>query len=363
MYGQAATRPYTSQSSSLNQRFYHAGAASDLVNVLFSRANLTRHHKASANTPKVFDQFLQGLNHTSKLTAEDKKQKTGLAEMISSFEEGQPLTAPRLWVFSEKELENELKLQVPRKVQSYVAPATASAPAPRSQKSKETVKKMRDANTASSKVKRNQAAVDANHYVSDEMPGDDSAMFEDSIASRKRTRYSAMGGDDDGGGGGGGGGGYAQSDEPAFHLPPLPKNFIDVIDGIFQYFWGLDFGENTKISEAFFARINKMNCRDYGLANFSEASSGLATIDERLKATKELQQARLGLRAPPSVFGTQPYRSIEDFYSDFRTMFDNVYKFFPSDHPALPVAREQDAIFAAKWQEANKAFTYDKPTE
>jgi len=350
MYGSSANRPYSSQSLASSSRFLYAHGASnaELVNILFARANLQRTPKP-ANSKESFDHLLG--NQAPKLSAEEKRIKTGLYDMAN--QQGLPV-APRLWVFSTNELENELKLQEPRKVQQYVAPAVEK-PQGQSQRAKQSVKNMRAANTAAGKAKKTMQVVESSHYVTDDIFAATSIV--DDIVAKKRSRMSS----------GGGGGSNDDDDyfetpysdpqepEPTFELPPLPKNFFEVVNEVFQHFWTMDFPEE-KVSTAFFAKIDLENCRDYGLTTFTESPSGLAIIRDRIDATLLAKQQDQFGGPPLSAFGIQPYRSINDVFLDFRQMFDNIYRFFPAEHPALPVARELDQVFATKWAEAQKKF-------
>jgi len=369
MYGQAAQRPFSSSVApqavaTAYSRGAVTGGGGDLVNVLFSRASLGRHHKPTSQINPFFDQFLGTLNQSARLTDEEKRAKTGLREMVTNpaLAQGGVVVPPRLWVFSTSELENELKLQVPRKIQAYVPPV-ATVPPVQSQKSKENVKKMRAANTTAGKVKRNLQVMDASHYVSDDVTtvGNTSVSIFDDVVGlpRKRTRLSSAGGGDGGGDGGDDDGdGWSGGGSAASALyPPLPKNFYDIINGIFQTFWSMEFPEEA-VSLAFFAKIDSSNCTEYGLTSFSESPSGLAVIRDRMDASLLARQHEQYGGPAPGAYGIQPYRSVEDFYTDFRHMFDNVYRYFPADSPAQVTARELDVKFKVTWAAAKSAFKY-----
>lgn len=58
------------------------------------------------------------------------------------------------------------------------------------------------------------------------------------------------------------------------HAPP--ENLNQVISGVFNEFWNMEFEEN--VLNAFLARIDKRNCADYGLLDFALESCSLPVI-------------------------------------------------------------------------------------
>ena len=340
-----------------------------LVNTLFSHVNLPRHGTKRPVLSKTLEGFLVSLGPSFKLTNEEKRMKTGLLACATanpvSLSQVKP---PQLWVFPTAELEQELKLETPRKVQTFVPSAASTAAA--ASKSRENIKKARIANTAGGRAKRNAQAIDSSHYVSDETTSHGGALIEDALA-RKRSRLSSGCG---GGGGGSGDAGGGSSDDAIAEddiqsmtamLRPLPANFYQVMHGLFSVFWEMDFADE-KVSYAFFAKIDATNCILYGLETYATRASSLVGISERLQATDDMQKN--GLHHPMMLSSTRPaqaaaavstalpYRSVEDFYTDFREMFDNIYRFYPTESPVQAKAKELDQIFKAKWLHVKSQF-------
>lgn len=341
MYGPST---YSSFSSSNNMGHH------DLVTSLFIRANLPRSHRPSAQISKVCpDKYLGPVAFVSKIkeaSDEDKKQssklfelKTGLFEMASVQPSGEP---PRLWVFPTQELESELKLQAPRKVQAFV-PAPAPPPQ-QSQKSKENIKKMRAANTIAGRAKRSLLVMDNSHYVENDITTvGKTAIHVDDMDDAMARKRSRLGDSDDGG-----------VSIMRMYEEALPVNFYELINELFQHFWAMEFDEAI-VSQAFFAKIDAANCTEYGLQSFADSASCLVVIRDRVDAT--LVARHQGANAQPG-YGATPYRSLEDFFTDFREMFDNAYKYYPADSPVQAKAKELDAVFKQKWEECKKNFKY-----
>jgi len=99
-------------------------AANELVNKLFSQNNLDRSlfktKRPKEVVPKTFDSLIGPLGIV--LSAEEKKLKTGLLENATNITL-EKIASYRFGIFPPAELESELVLAVPRKVQEYVAKA------------------------------------------------------------------------------------------------------------------------------------------------------------------------------------------------------------------------------------------------
>ena len=370
-----------------------------LVDALFERVGLHRSGgKKLGNMPKYFDgppNYLAALGLSRGLTADEKKMKTGLLDCATATAVQLPglIRPPQLWVFPTSELERELKLEAPRKVQEFKDKTVSVEKKQNSKKvACENMKKARVANTTAGRVKRGLQEIDACHYVSDEATTLGGSMLDDAL-SRKRSRLSSSsgggggggsGGSGDGGGGGGGGsggngsggtgGGSLSLDDIHMAMStssvprPLPANFLPVMSKLFSVFWEMEF-DDPSVSHAFFAKIDAANCKLYGMETFAERASSLAVISERLKATEEMQSQGAHYQmtmlsstriqtsgAHSSGSPAMPYRSVEDFFTDFREMFDNVYRYFPHDGAVQLKAKELDAIFTSKWEAVKAQF-------
>ena len=252
-------------------------------------------------------------------------------------------------------------LTAPRKVKEFVA---------NSLKVKE--KKPRAPRNAASRAtkeesvlvvnKRVQLLQEATNFVSeeDDLEGEEGA-------ARKRTRFSSSGG-------GGGDDDFEDFDMVgggvAFVLrapeKPLPLNFYEVAFRVFNEFWTLEFEDaDTDLRISLFAKINSSNCKEYNLEHYSESSSSLADIYERLEATLNIgkPKAKVGGALKVAVNMTFPYRSTEDFFSDFRAMFDNIYIYYPKDGKVFAKILELDALFNSRWEEALKRFIQAEEVE
>jgi len=341
---------------------------------LFAQVGLTPGQEAPNNLKKDFTYQVGSLQRLVKLTEAEMKLKTGLFEMVTSLSPsvtGQAtLAPPRVWMFPTSELENELKLQIPREVQGYWASGAArSAPAQKSQKSKENVKKMRAANTTAAKAKRNLAVMDAGHYVSEDAVTIGNTTLSgydlDEAMARKRMRSDEDGYDYDGEGGGES---SNTEDVGQQRVEPLPTNFCEVIKEVFEHFWQMEFEDESVMRIAFFAKIDSSNCTEFGLESYASSASCLAVIRDRIDATcvaKERSAAAALYGSSSrggggSTHGIQPYTSINDFSSDFRQMFNDIERFWPASSPVRAKAKELSAIFAVKWQDAQAKFKFRK---
>lgn len=354
----------------------------DLTTRLFAQVGLARNQKAPSNLKEDFTYQVGTLERLVKMTDAEKKLKTGLFEMVTSLSSsvtGQAtLAPPRVWMFPTNELENELKLQIPREVQPYdpkASGAASSAPAgQKSQKSKENVKKMRAANTTAAKAKRNSAVMDAGHYVSEDavtignttLSGYDLAE----AVARKRMRGDEDGYDYDGEGEGesGGGGGSSNGEDVGQRAEPLPTNFYELIREVLDYFWFMEFEDESAAKIALFAKIDSSNCAEFGLESYASSASSLAVIRDRMDATLLAKQqaeaaelygssSRVGAG---STRGVRPYTSLNDFSSDFRQMFSDIERFWPASSPVRAKAKELSDEYTNKWQQAQAKFKFRK---
>jgi len=317
----------------------------DLTDRLFAYVKIDRAKagKGKAQVSKFFDNLVTGIN--LKLTAEEKKLPPGLAQIVNN------ITAERASTYSfvpfpEHELLETLVLAPPRKVNAYsvssrtlaINAAQASGPPKEKVKREPTGAAKGNVNWrvgfGRSKISRAHMQEDQGHFVSE----DASASIDDENP-RKRERLTEDGNllSDMG----------APEQIMSSSEIVLPVNFFPVLNGVFEQFWQLEF-DNPSVSQAFFAKIDLTNCRSYGLESFAERSMSLSVIRDRLEATK----------ASSGYTHTTAYISPEDFYSDFRQMFENIFSFFPPQSAPQLKAIELNTLFHEKWEAAMKTFKY-----
>jgi len=318
----------------------------DLVDRLFAYVKLDRKavKGGKAQVSKLLDGLISGIG--VKLTQDEKKLPPGLAQIVNTISAERASTYSFV-PFPEHELLETFVLTAPRKVNTYAAgnktiaqQAAAAGGPPKEKVKREPTGAAARGNPnwrvgfGRSKISRAQAQEDMGHFVSE-----DQSFNDDDTNPRKRERVT-----DDG---------NMLSDlgAPEQILSSseiiLPLNFFAVISGVFETFWQLEF-DNPQVSQAFFAKIDLANCRSYGLESFAESSMSLSVIRDRLEATK----------ATAGYTHSSPYISPEDFYSDFRQMFENIFAFFPPQSAPQLKAVELNTMFHSKWEGAKTAFKY-----
>lgn len=52
------------------------------------------------------------------------------------------------------------------------------------------------------------------------------------------------------------------------------------------------------------------------------------------------------------------YSTVPEFESDFRALFENIFRFYPTNHPAYLKAVELFHMFERKWNDILKEFTF-----
>jgi len=319
----------------------------DLTEHLFAYVKIDRSKAVKggkAQVSKLFDGLISGIG--VKLNAEEKKLPPGLAQIVNTISAERASTY-NFVPFPEHELLETFVLAPPRKVNTYqasqktIAAQAAAAGGPPKEKVKREPTGAAAKGNASwkvgfgrSKISRAQLQEDLGHFVSE-----DHIVNDDDMNPRKRERLT-----DDG---------NLLSDlgAPEQILSSseiiLPANFFAVINSVFEQFWRMEF-DNPQVSQAFFAKIDLANCRAYGLESFAERSMSLSVIRDRLEATK----------ATAGYTHTSPYISPEDFYSDFRQMFENIFAFFPPQSAPQLKAIELNTLFHSRWEDAKAAFKY-----
>ena len=304
--------------------------------------------KPISNVRKTFDSYLTQLVGI-KLSGEEKRMKTGLLEHATGITSDQ-VTSYEFRTFPSTELEQDLVLVAPRKVTAYVPVALKPE--------KEKKKRSSTSAGASRAVKprttsRAQEIRQEKFFVRDDTAEPGEAV--QSALARKMARMSSAGGNT----------GMEGPAEAIFtsREVSLPKNFYEIINGVFSKFWNMEFDEPS-VNQAFFAKIDKSNCSHYGLQNYSESPMCLSVIRDRLEASKQVDD--LGGWDQAALVGTkesrdamqQAYKSNEDFYSDVMAMFTNIHMYFPADSPAFAKGKELTEVFQKDWEEGKGNFQY-----
>ena len=292
--------------------------------------------KPKETVPVTFDASLQSLG--IRMTREEKKVKHGLYDMIlDQNTKNENIRDFPFMTLNVHEIENDLYCMVPKKVTAYVH-NPASQPKPK--RSRSSAKDNKDTTNAfggtKSKAVRAQEAVQSQYYVKDEY------LTKDYGPDRKRGRASS---EDELG--------LAES-MLSTKAPVLPKNFYALANELFTGFWEMDIED--ELAPAFFAVISNTNCASYGLPKYSEIPMSLAVIRNRLDATRDLSTSFGGSSRTRQTEPVSAYRGIEDFYSDFKQMFENILTYYPTDSPVRAKAIELSAKFQELWVEVKNKF-------
>ncbi len=325
-----------------------------LVDRLFAYARIDRSKagKPKANVSKTFDALVNTIG--VKLNAEEKKLPSGLAQIVANVT-AERASSYRFIPFPMHELQDSFVLVAPRKVNTYVASqrtlnaqAASAAASANGGAPKEKVKRESSGGGKGNpawrvgfgkpRASRAHLQEDLGHFVAEDEDRDEDGDFN----PRKRERL------------------FEDENSAADLGAPeqilssaesivLPKNFYQVIYGVFEQFWSMEF-DDPAVSQAFFAKIDINNCRAYGLEVFAESSMSLSVIRDRLDATNATGATSTGY--------SLAYRSPEDFYSDFRQMFENIFAFFPPQSAPQLKAIELNTLFHVKWEAAKASFKY-----
>ena len=353
----------------------------DLTDRLFAYAKIDRtsleYIKAkSGNTARgkgYVSKFLDKWIETSgvKLTQDEKKMRTDLRIVaLSKSSERERNSSYHFTPFNSRELENDMVLAIPRKVTAYVqsakhlkeqtAAADKAAALAAGKSAKSTAKRaQRDGQKggnpawgvglSKSRLSKAHMGDELAQFSRDDGMGGYSTMALDGgdAMSRKRARMSGL--DDSS---------LADQGAPeeilsSGHDVILPINFFEVINNVFLKFWNMEF-EDNQVNQAFFANIDNLNCKMYGLEVYAERCMSLSVIRDRVEGTKGIGQ-NVG-----KITNHNAYKSHEDFYSDFRQMFENINIFFPEDSPAKLKATELNTYFHTIWEEAKSTFKFKK---
>jgi hypothetical protein len=310
--------------------------------------------KPISSVRKTFDPYLTPLSNLGiKLSNDEKKMKTGLLDHAT----GIPADQASSYEFREflvQDLEQDMVLVAPRKVTAYV-PVVVK---PEKEKKKRTSKGPGNAARNAKQARAQRAANKAqevnqeNFFVKEDTAEPGEAV--PSALARRMARASSTAG---------GGTGMEGPAEAIFTSQEvsLPKNFYEVIYGVFTKFWTMEFDEPS-VNQAFFAKIDKANCTHYGLKNFSERPMSLGVIQDRMEASRQVHD--FGGWSEACLVGTkesrdslnQAFKSEEDFYSDMLSMFNNISMYFPSDSPAVSKGKELHAVFVKDWEQAKSKF-------
>jgi len=128
----------------------------------------------------------------------------------------------------------------------------------------------------------------------------------------------------------------AEPDAPPPPSSSIPINLQQVLHTVFNEYWEMECDD--QVVHAFFSKINKTNCRDFGLQDFAWESCSLPVIKDKLKDGR--------------------YATVEAFYYDFNLMFQNIFNYYPHDHPAHAKASELNKHFEQRWEQAKSTFRY-----
>jgi hypothetical protein len=308
--------------------------------------------KPISSVRKTFDPYLTPLAPLGvKLSNEEKKLKTGLLDHATGITTEQ-MSSYEFRKFPASELEQDMVLVAPRKVTAYVHVPIK----PEKEKKKRTSTGTSAAASRSAKqaraASRAQEAIQDKFFVKDDTAENGEAV--QSAMARRMARTSSTAG---------GGSGMEGPAEAIFTSTAirLPKNFYAVISGVFNKFWEMEFDEPS-VNQAFFAKIDKANCKEYGLENFSELPMSLSVIRDRVEASKQVdllggwdQAAMAGTKESKDALHAA-FKSNEDFYSDMLSMYTNIDMYFPPESPAYTKGKELRAIFEKEWAAAKTKF-------
>jgi hypothetical protein len=291
---------------------------------------------------KGFDALLIPLD--LKLSNEEKRMKTGLLDHAVGIT-SESASSYNFRTFEKDVLEQDLVLMAPRKVTAYVPVAVKPEKEKKKRVSTGAPRNVRP------RVSRAQEAVQDAFFVNESAPATGSGV--QGALARKMARQ------------GGGGGGMEGPAEAVFTSTDvrLPKNFYDVINRLFSKFWSMEFDEPS-VNQAFFAKIDRANCKDYGLSTFAESPMCLSVIRDRVEASHQIEilggwesAAMTGTKEARSAL-THAFKSPEDFYSDLMAMFNNISTYFPQESLAFVKGQELQGVFVGDWAEAKKTFTW-----
>ena len=296
--------------------------------------------KSKFSSAKHFDHLIAG--SALKMSLEEKKVSPGLLVMIEN------ITSDRASVygfpsFPVHDLEQNLVLVPPRKVTTYNASSHTLAKQHAAAKSeaggpeKKKVKREGGAKKGNSnfkvgigKIQKAQIQAEDEHFVAED-DVDYSNINYNNSRNEDGIRYSDIG--------------VAEQIMSSIEVV-LPTNFLDIIRVVFQYFWELEF-DDPLVNQAFFANIDNLNCAQYGLPAFADLPMSLSIIRDRINETIKNENGY-----------SRSYKSPEDFYSDFRQMFENIFQFYPPDSTPRAKAIELNDTFHQKWAVAKSEFKY-----
>ena len=292
---------------------------SDILNKIFSdfyrssglnKAELEK--TVNQNVIKSYDAYILPL----KLSNEEKCVKTQIGAIIRH-----PVPAVVHPLFPVQMLQEVLNLQPPKKVIAYSGPSHAEAPI---------VKEKPKRSHGRSRASRNRLSREAPSEVASIYAEEESKPAVNRAAQNKRQKVNKeeneMVVENDYHNGR-----EEEHEEVQHNISRIPGNFYDVATEVFNSFWHLEF-EDQEINFAFFAKITSINCKDFKLEAFADTSSSLAVIREKLEGKQ--------------------YLSAEEFVYDFHQMFDNIFLYYTSNHPAYKKAIELSVAFEERWKVA-----------
>ncbi len=329
--------------------------SSEMTDRLFAAARIDRAFQSKGlSKNKHCDNFIKSLN--LKMSNDEKKLSSGLFDVVTHIS-AERAASYGFTPFPLHELEINLGLEAPRKVnafsagsktQALLAAGTTTGAVDNGVK----VKRENKFGVGFGSRKRigNKAFQVGGNKAARQHLADEEAQFvsEETVDyGYAHAAHMSQEGDDDNDNFGGAG---APEQILSSTEIVLPTNFLNVIKGVFEPFWLLEF-DDPAVSQAFFANIDNINCKQYGLTAFTDAPMSLSIIRDRMDAT----EANIG------NFGSgysRAYKSPEDFYSDFRQMFENIFSYYPPQSLPQLKAVELNTLFHEEWDKAKAVFKY-----
>lgn len=114
-------------------------------------------------------------------------------------------------------------------------------------------------------------------------------------------------------------------------------NLYEVINPVFNEFWSLEF-DNMQVTPAFFASIDALNAKEFGLSTYASEACSLPVIQKKISERR--------------------YFTAQAFVYDMESMFRNVLKYYPENHPAYSTALHLQSKFATLWIAAEPQLKY-----
>ena len=101
------------------------------------------------------------------------------------------------------------------------------------------------------------------------------------------------------------------------------RNLYDILPPFFNEFWEMKF--ENRLSVVFFSCITRSNCDELGLPKYFDY----------IHADDAVSLANIKVK-----MDMKHYNSLVEFTADFRTMYQNVFDYFPADSEEVEIAKD-----------------------